>query len=849
MDYIYIEIFITAYFLQYTEGAGCNAYTGAVIRDYDFDYSTDSITNAGAKLSEREHDNTHRQVEFVLSNNADYQISCSCGIVTMWQFFAWKSGTTIFYVLDGTRVVGKTSVYIGAQSVQNFFEVPLSSDMWIPVKSGYTLGFYTEGEPMITYRDIASNSMYFNSNEAEKNVDEDVASSGFTTDRRYAIAAYVAAAHPPMFVNAPFETTVYTHQIGDIIYTATALDLDGTDTLTYSKTNGDASFVFDTTDLTLSYTLKLSQGTYTVTLRVEDGCNDAVNAIITINLINEGPSFTNLPASTTVSETETSQRTIYTLTATDTADDTVNCTLNSTGPFSFNQVSSVSPIEYDIVQNTSLGYSYPSEKYYDLWISCTDGDATTYSNFQVDVVKNEPPFYNAGSGYLPASVYVERTAGATIYQLNFTDPEADTVNDFSLSCSGACPFSISTAVPFKGIVTTNDILELDSYDVNIVMRDEHDNEAGPYALSVITSGRPYTHNAAPIFVNLDTTIYVMEHTTVGTFLLKVLYTDENPTDTFTLAKVSSNTADTYFNFDTTTGVISVKADINFETTGTGGWEMEITVNDGSEAQHVTVTGTVTFTIVNINEGITLTISSPAISANETLTRGVAFSNPGISSTDVDAGDTAYYTMDCGADSKYFYLDTSTLEVKFAREYDMDSGLSGTATCNVTVRDKKGLSDSGLLTLTVNNINDHYPKFPKNVYVFFLSTTTTFFTEVTNMAATDADSDSFGSTLGTITYNFNPVNPTEDYFQLDVAGVLFVRNLTTYTANTYVFEVIATDSGGLTGTYKCYDNNNYRTTTDLRRRLSELHLATSVCSRRICHYGCNWNDGLERSNCQ
>ena len=42
----------------------------------------------------------------------------------------------------------------------------------------------------------------------------------------------------------------------------------------------------------------------------------------------------------------------------------------------------------------------------------------------------------------------------------------------------------------------------------------------------------------------------------------------------------------------------------------------------------------------------------------------------------------------------YYLYKLQLKVKFAREYDMDSGLSGTATCNVSVRDVGGFSDSG-----------------------------------------------------------------------------------------------------------------------------------------------------------
>lgn len=43
-----------------------------------------------------------------------------------------------------------------------------------------------------------------------------------------------------------------------------------------------------------------------------------------------------------------------------------------------------------------------------------------------------------------------------------------------------------------------------------------------------------------------------------------------------------------------------------------------------------------------------------------------FSDPAISAVDVDMGDTKYYTMDCGADSKYFYLDTATLRVKLIK---------------------------------------------------------------------------------------------------------------------------------------------------------------------------------------
>lgn len=52
-----------------------------------------------------------------------------------------------------------------------------------------------------------------------------------------------------MFVNEPFTTTVYTHNTGAIVYTATLLDLDlsaeRTDELVISKSSGDNQFQLD----------------------------------------------------------------------------------------------------------------------------------------------------------------------------------------------------------------------------------------------------------------------------------------------------------------------------------------------------------------------------------------------------------------------------------------------------------------------------------------------------------------------------------------------------------------------------------------------------------------------------
>lgn len=51
------------------------------------------------------------ELEVVLTNNL-YRIDCSCGIITMWQFFAWRTGTVVFYVLDGNTVKGTSSFHV-----------------------------------------------------------------------------------------------------------------------------------------------------------------------------------------------------------------------------------------------------------------------------------------------------------------------------------------------------------------------------------------------------------------------------------------------------------------------------------------------------------------------------------------------------------------------------------------------------------------------------------------------------------------------------------------------------------------------------------------------------------------
>ena len=170
-----------------------------------------------------------------------------------------------------------------------------------------------------------------------------------------------------------------------------------------------------------------------------------------------------------------------------------------------------------------------------------------------------------------------------------------------------------------------------------------------------------------------------------------------------------------------------------------------------------------------------------------------FTDPGISGSDPDSGDTALLTfsLNCGADSKYFYLKDTDRQVYFSREYDLDSGLTSTASCDVTVSDPKGLQDTKPLTLTINPLNDYDPRFPKFYYTYFLTPHDTFMTLIADIPAYDND-----STNDVLAYSMaNGKSGTPDtYFMLNSAGLLYVRDVSSFSlGSTYYFDVIVTDT--------------------------------------------------------
>ena len=137
------------------------------------------------------------------------------------------------------------------------------------------------------------------------------------------------------------------------------------------------------------------------------------------------------------------------------------------------------------------------------------------------------------------------------------------------------------------------------------------------------------------------------------------------------------------------------------------------------------------------------------------------------------------------------MKAADLLIYFSREYDLDAGLDPTVSCNVTVSDQKGLQDTGTLTLSINDVNDNAPRFPKLYYTYFLMPEDAPNTFIADLAA--YDNDSTNDVLAYSMANGKSGSP-DSYFTIDSAGQLYVKDVSSFPdGSTYFFDVVVADT--------------------------------------------------------
>ncbi|XP_060568295.1 cadherin-23-like [Ruditapes philippinarum] len=400
---------------------------------------------------------------------------------------------------------------------------------------------------------------------------------------------------------------------------------------------------------------------------------------------------------------------------------------------------------------------------------CGNTDSIT---IDVQIINEAPVLHD-----MPAAVTLSEDA--TTKQLLYTINATDTVDPVTCVFSPAVtdPFSISqiSGTSEYGIYV-DDTPNLDyntqrSYTFTVKCNDGYkDSNTGTFYVYLVK-------NQAPVIHNLQAATTISTTDGIGTNVFSVNATDaEDDTISYTMTCNPTPCPFTIF----ASGEIQLNADIsNYNTVG---YDIEITVADDKNTASPKI--------------LTVLIRGNKKGENHFLRANDVIGTPSYGVRDQDNGDTKTYSINCGADTAKFYMDSSTGQVSFQSDYSIAS-TTETVTCTVTVVDSGGLTDTATLYIYISDRNDNTPVFSPASYSFYVS----YYASVGTVVGTVTASDNDTGTFGTLTYILTQTSLLDDYFAIDNNGQITVLKspVPLNFSTTVYITATATDGGGLSDT--------------------------------------------------
>ena len=552
------------------------------------------------------------------------------------------------------------------------------------------------------------------------------------------------------------ENTVSGQNIGSAV---SATDVDANTTLTYTLGGTDAaSFSIVSTSGQLQTSAALdyeTKNSYSVTVTAADGTGDgslsaSIPVTITLTDANDAPVFTDGGSTTrTIAENSVANTNIgTTVTATDQdkkpdpenpaqliAKDAITYSIPTTGDAAaFSIDSNTGQLK------TKNALNYENDNSYTVVVTASDGNLTDTITVTISVTNvNEAPAFATGATISGISA-TKGTAITSVTLPEATDVDANTTLTYTVTPTlpAGLTFTASTRI-LSGTPTAVS----DSATYTYTASDSNLSATLTFTIQVSAPANNPPANNAPTFTDgTSTTRSVAENTRSGTNIgTAVAATDtDNDTLTYTLGGTDASS----FSIVSTSGQLQTSAALDRETKAS--YSVTITADDGNTTNN-TDTIDVTISVTNVNE-------KPIFSSSDRVTLSVAentAANTNIGdafqATDPDSGDTVTYSLQ-RADKTSFRIDANTGQLKThaALDYETKNSYSNLA---VRATDSGGLVSSVLVTVNVTNVNDNSPVFTEGASTTrSIAENTPSDTNIGSpVAATDADNDTLGYTLG------------------------------------------------------------------------------------------------------
>ena len=528
----------------------------------------------------------------------------------------------------------------------------------------------------------------------------------------------------PAFTNAPYSAAVNENDVGAAVYTVSASDQDTADSLTFFLAgSGSADFALDSSTGAITLTRALdyeSRSSYFLSIIVLDdnGGSATTNLNVSVNDLNESPSFLTTPYSVSIAENlQTGTHVIQVVATDEDSGDSLTYSLTGTNSSHFaiststGLVTTTQPLDQETVGA------------YTLSISVTDGDSSAMEALSITVIDtNDAPTFTSA----PYSVsVVENDAAAAVYTVSATDEDTGDSVTFTLSGTGSTDFSIN---PSTGVVTLTRALDFETTPAYYLTIRAGDSNGGVDTTSLNVT--VVDQNDSPQFVNTPYSVNIGENLPVGTTVIKGFATDDDPSDTLTYSLSGANS--NHFNIGSSTGVITTAQELDRENINS--YSLNVSVSDGI----ATINEGITISVVDGNDGPTFSNAPYNASVNENVNSGSVFT---VSATDED-GDTVTFSL-YGVGSELFsiHANTGVVSLVDALDYETVSGY----TLTVQGSDSNGGLAITSLYVDVVNQNDG-PVFLGTPYSASIGEDVGIGSIVLVLTASDQDGDSLTFTL-------------------------------------------------------------------------------------------------------
>lgn len=436
---------------------------------------------------------------------------------------------------------------------------------------------------------------------------------------------------------------------------------------------------------------------------------------ITVNDINESPIFLSTPFSVSIAENLQTGVNVMRVKASDEdSGDSLTYSLSGTNSSHFAISSSTGLVTTaQLLDKETVGS-------YSLNVTVTDGTSSVTESLSITVsdVNDEPAFNDVPY----ATTVVENDAAAAVYTVSATDDDGDSL---TFTVTGSVDFLLN---PTTGVVTLADALDYENTSVYYLTIRASESNGGVATTNLNITVIDQTSDS-PQFLSTPYTVNIGENLPVGTTVIKVVASDQDPSDSLTYSL--SGTNNNHFSIGSSIGVISTAQELGRENINSN--SLTVSVSDGS----VTVTKAISISVDNGNDPPTFSNAPFNVSINENVNSGNLLT---VSATDDDDA-ISFSIYGVGSDLSSVHLSSGVVSLVGALDYETVSGYTLTIRASDANR---GVATTSLYVDVVNQNDD--PGFLGTPYSSSVSEDTAVGGTVLVLTASDKDGDTLTFTL-------------------------------------------------------------------------------------------------------